>query len=127
MSWLQQRLNELHLTHQDLQKRLARLGIVRVRETITGWAGGNAVSILSDPRKAAKLAQALNWTVSDMMLAAGYDIIEIPPELEAYITEYRDLTPKQKQVFMETLEFASNFWKRIQDEEIVDMDEKARM
>ena len=117
MNWLQKRLDDLNYTHQDLQHNLAELGINRVRETITGWTNGKPIALLSNPEDTQKLAQALNWTVMELLIEAGYDI-GIPREMADFIHDYKISSPPKKFVFMKNISFVSGFLSAITDEEL---------
>lgn len=121
MTWLQRRLDELDYTHADLRKHLANKGIVRVRETITGWANGKPVSLLNDPQHAQILAETLNWTVLDMLNAAGF--VSIPDELIAFIKEYQSVSPERKIRLIDGLQLLTDFFDNFTDEELNDTDE----
>lgn len=121
MTWLQQRLNELGLTHDDLRERLAQRGIDRVRATITGWTNGKAIKLLSDPEQASILAEALKWTLTELLLAAGYEIeadIEIRPELYSLIRQYNDLSYYRRILFMQTLRRFTEFADSLTEDEL---------
>ncbi|MEO1288555.1 MAG: hypothetical protein AAFV93_12370 [Chloroflexota bacterium] len=96
MTWLKKRLKELEYTHNDLQKALEEKGIKRVRATITGWTNDKPVSLLNNPEDAKKLADVLDWTVLELLVAAGYDI-DIPAELSEIIEVYRNADAQKQQ------------------------------
>lgn len=108
MNWLQERLNELNYTHQDLQQKLAEKNIHRVRATITGWTNDKSVSLLNDPAEAKILADVLDWSVLDMLVAADYDVA-VPKELTVFIEEYRKASGKRRGMFLQNLEFVMKF------------------
>lgn len=108
MNWLQKRLNELKYTHSDLQKALTQEGIERVRATITGWTNDKPVSLLSNPEHTSKLAKVLNWTVMDLLVAAGYDL-ETPAELIPIIMAYQQADEQQRRDILMGLEFIVSY------------------
>lgn len=115
MNWLQRRLNKLNYTHQDLQGKLAEKDIHRVRATITGWTNDKPVSLLNDPDEAKILAEVLQWTVLDMLVAAGYDI-PVPEELIVYIKAYRNAGEKRRGLFLHNLRFVMQFLEDFDEE-----------
>ncbi|MGB7340022.1 MAG: hypothetical protein WBC91_14095 [Phototrophicaceae bacterium] len=117
MNWLQNRLDELNYTHKDLQKRLAAKGINRVRETITGWTNGKAVSLLNNPKHAQMLAETLNWSVLEMFVAAGYNV-SIPRELLMFTNLYRTASEERQKRLWEGLQFVTGFYGSFTDDEL---------
>lgn len=117
MSWVQQRLDELGYTHQDLKSALAELGIVRVRATITGWTNGKPIKLLSNPDDTKKLAEALNWSVLEMLIAAGYEV-DIPSEILDFIYEYKVANQTRKIIYMKNIAFVSGFMSALSDDEL---------
>ncbi len=117
MNWLQKRLDDLEYTHRDFQHRLTELGIKRVRETITGWTNGKPIALLSNPNDTQKLAKALNWSVLELLVAAGYDI-SIPREMADFIHEYNIASPPRKIMFMKNISFVSGFLSALSDDEL---------
>ena len=110
MNWLQARLKKLNLTHKDLQEALAERGIERVRATITGWTGDKPISLLNDPQQTAILAEALNWTTTDLLIAAGYDIDPtVPPALREIFAQYNTLDEDQRALFILAVHFGFEF------------------
>ncbi|MEL6405997.1 MAG: hypothetical protein AAFN11_01190 [Chloroflexota bacterium] len=110
MNWLQARLKELNLTHKDLQKALAERGIERVRATITGWTGDKPISLLNDPQQTAILAEALGWTTTELLIAAGYHIAPtVPPALNDIFKQYQTLDPDQRALFHFAVQFGFEF------------------
>lgn len=117
MSWIQDRLDSLDYTHQDLQNALSELGVVRVRATITGWTNGKPIKLLSDPEGTKKLAKALKWSVIEMLIAAGYDL-EIPEELGYFIHEYKTADQKRKIIYLKNISFVTSFANELDDEDL---------
>ncbi|MEM9952632.1 MAG: hypothetical protein AAF846_13585 [Chloroflexota bacterium] len=108
MTWLKKRLRELGYTHNDLQKALEEKDIKRVRATITGWTNNKPVSLLNNPEHAKKLADVLDWTVLELLVAAGYDI-DIPDELSEIIEVYRRANEQQRQELAMGWKFVISF------------------
>ncbi|MGJ3240557.1 MAG: hypothetical protein ACFE0Q_17750 [Anaerolineae bacterium] len=121
MSWLQQRLKELGYTHQDLQAALEEKGIKRVRATITGWTNDKPISLMNDPEQARILADILDWSMLEMLIAAGYDV-GVPPELAPFIDTYKEASPKQRNLFIQNLHFIRLFLSRLSEEELDEPD-----
>ena len=117
MSWIQARLDSLEYTHKDLQNALEELGVIRVRATITGWTNGKPIKLLSDPEDTKKLAKALNWSVMEMLIAAGYDL-EIPAELSYFIHEYKIASQKRKMIFLKNMSFVLGFVSALKEEDL---------
>ena len=110
MNWLQARLKHLNHTHKDLQEALAERGIERVRATITGWTGDKPISLLNDPEQTAILAEALDWTTTELLVAAGYDIDPtVPDELFEVFEKYQKLNKYQRDLFIYAVTFGFNF------------------
>lgn len=107
MTWLKNRLRELKITHQDLADRLAELGIVKSRPTVSNWVKGHPVPLLMSPRETDLLASALEWSVSEMLIAAEYRIIEqsIPMTIAPYLTQIESLNEKERETLRKTIEF----------------------
>ena len=119
MNWLQERLNKLNYTHHDLQQELEKRGISRVRATITGWTNEKPVSLLNDPGESKILADVLEWSVLEMLIAAGYDI-GIPQKLIPFIKKYQKASKKRKSMFLQNLAFITKFLEDYSDEDLDD-------
>lgn len=109
--WLQKRLKQLKLTHAEFVKRLAEQGIERSRVTVTNWVNGETVNLLANPHDAKRLAMALEWSLMDLFLAAGYEISEpavsIPSEFVKHIKFYHKLSKQQKERYLESISFVT--------------------
>jgi len=115
MTWLKKRLKELGMTHQDLTDTLQRLGIEKSRPTVSNWVNGHPIPLLMSPAETSVLAMALQWTVSEMLISAGYiiQLAEVPPEIMRYLPQISKLrTPAEKETFCETIEFGLNLISR---------------
>ena len=115
MNWLQERLNVLEYTHQDLQRALGKKDIHRVRATITGWTNGKPVSLLNNPVEAKILAEVLEWSVLEMLMAADYDI-DIPGELIPFIKTYQKAGKRRRSMLLFMMKFLDDY----SDEELDD-------
>lgn len=113
--WLQKRLKHLKLTHAEFGKRLAEQGIERSRVTITNWVNGDNVNLLANPQDAKRLATALEWSVAELLIAAGYEIgeshISVPPELIPHIKFYKKLLKWQKERYLESISFVAKMFR----------------
>jgi hypothetical protein len=126
-NWLQSRLNELEMTHEQFVKRLAEHQIVRSRVTITNWVNGTPISLFTSPEDTKKLADALEWHVDEMLLAAGFDIrpsaISIPMELLPHVRFYKRLRKYQQSRYLEAIRFVSNMFRQFRDDGLNDREE----
>ena len=118
--WLQTRLNELDMTHEQFVQRLAEHEIVRSRVTVTNWVNGTPISLFSSPEETKRLADALEWSVDLMLMEAGYDIrysaIAVPKELMPHVRFYKRLKPPQQSQYLEAVEFVSNMFRRFRND-----------
>lgn len=120
MTWLQRRLDTLGYTHRDLAQALAERGIERVRGTISGWARGSiTVSILANPKTATALADALDWSVSEMLIAAGYPLdalpADVPAEIYPLLEAMQPLTSDERRLVVEVLLYGSELIHHFKD------------
>lgn len=99
MTWLQERLDELCYTHEDLRQMLQRYGIERSRVAITGWTNGRPIPLLCDAKETEILARVLKWTSLELFMAAGYEV-GVNQELITMIQRYNSLKPFQKHLFL---------------------------
>src|SRR5690349_20188478 len=118
--WLQTRLNELDMTHEQFVQRLADHQIVRSRVTVTNWVNGTPISLFSSPEETKHLADALEWSVDVMLMEAGYDIrysaISVPRELMPHVRFYKRLKPEQQSQYLEAVAFVSNMFRRFRND-----------
>jgi hypothetical protein len=125
--WLQSRLNELEMTHEQFVKRLAEHQIFRSRVTITNWVNGTPISLFTSPEDSKRLADALEWSVDEMLLAAGFDIrpsaISIPMELLPHVRFYKRLRKQQQSRYLESIRFVSNMFRQFRDDGLNDREE----
>jgi hypothetical protein len=125
--WLQSRLNELEMTHEQFVKRLAEHQIFRSRVTITNWVNGTPISLFTSPEDSKRLANALEWSVDEMLLAAGFDIrpsaISIPSELLPYVRFYKRLRKQHQSQYLESIRFVSNMFRKIRDDVLNEKEE----
>jgi hypothetical protein len=111
MTWLKKRLKELGMTHQDLTDTLHHLGIEKSRPTVSNWVNGHPIPLLMSPEETSVLAMALEWSVTEMLISAGYklQVAEVPPEIALYLPQINKLTTqKEKETFRDTIEFGLN-------------------
>jgi hypothetical protein len=105
--WLQSRLKKLGLTHDQFVKRLAQQGIKRTRVTVTNWVNGTPITLLMNPADTKRLALALDWSVDDLLMEAGYEIgekgITVPPELVTHIRLYKKLVKPHSLRYIESI------------------------
>ena len=126
MNWLQARLDELHFTHRDLCYELQKRGIKRSRAAITGWTNGKSIRLLSNPKETQILAEALNWTSLELLVAVGYklgipqELISETIELIPIIQQYHNLEKRRRKLFMMTLDQFALFAVNLPDEELDD-------
>jgi hypothetical protein len=115
--WLQTRLNELGLTHEQFVKRLAEYKIKRSRVTVTNWVNGTPISLFANPEEAKRLANALEWSVDVMLFEAGYEIgqgtLNVPKELIPHIRLYKRLKQPQKAQYLESIAFVGRMIRRV--------------
>lgn len=117
--WLKSRLKDLGLTHEQFVERLAVHGIVRTRVTITNWVNGTPITLFMSPHETKCMAEALGWSVDELLSEAGYDIgeksLSIPPELITHIKLYKKLRRPHSDRYLESVAFVGKVLKQIQD------------
>jgi hypothetical protein len=117
--WLQKRLNELEMTHDDFVERLAEFGIIRTRVTITNWVNGSPIKPLMNPAETKLLALALYWSVDELLIEAGYDIgtkgLTVPRELFPHVRLFKKLKKPHSDRYLESIDFVGQMLKQIQD------------
>jgi hypothetical protein len=118
--WLQIRLTVLGMTHEQFVKRLAEHKIKRSRVTITNWVNGTPISLFTSPDDTKRLANALEWSVDEMLLEAGYEIgsktLTVPMELIPHIRFYKRLKPTQQSQYLESIDFVASMIRRVRDD-----------
>ena len=124
MHWLRQRLKILKMSQADLSFQLERHGISKTRQAIASWMSkdGNPVPMLGTPTEAIILAEILGWSVTEMLLAAGYPIVEnsvkIPTELLPQIVEFAKLDAKRLSLVIKTIAHIMNLQAAMDDDEV---------
>ena len=124
MHWLRQRLKTLKMSQADLSFQLERRGISKTRQAIASWMSkdGNPVPMLGTPTDAIILAEILGWSVTEMLLAAGYPIVEnsvkIPTELLPQIVEFAKLDAKRLSLVIKTIAHIMNLQATMDDDEV---------
>jgi hypothetical protein len=125
--WLQSRLNELEMTHEQFVKRLAEHQIVRSRVTITNWVNGTPISLFTSPEDTKRLANALEWSVDEMLLEAGFDIrpsaIAVPKELMPHVRFYKRLRKPHQSRYLESIQFVTNMFRPFRDDGLNEREE----
>jgi hypothetical protein len=123
-NWLKIRLNVLGITRQELVDRLARKDpeLKREPQTVSHWTNGNPISLFTNPEHTKHLAEALDWTVAEMLMAAGYEITtvdtDLPPELLPLIMQLKRIDPKRLKLIARTILFSTELWLEVMDEEL---------
>jgi transcriptional regulator with XRE-family HTH domain len=88
--WLRARREALELTQAEYAHRLSRaLGQAISRTTVSHWeVGRRPITPLFEPQQAVIMARTLNWTLIELLNAAGYPItpvhideLDIPAEV----------------------------------------------
>lgn len=121
-NWLKLRLDVLGIDRQELVDRLHKKGIKRSPQTISNWMNGNPIPLLSTAKETAILAEVLDWTVTEMLIAADYPIqtqeTDIPPDLLPVIMQAKRLSAKRLKWVIETLLYSIHLWENVQDDEM---------
>lgn len=126
MNWLQARLKELGLTHDDLRQALAERGIERVRATITGWTHGKPISLFNNPEQTRILAETLEWSTTEMLIAAGYDITPpVPDNLLEALEIFAGFTEAKKKLFLFGLGVITEFTGNLPDDILNDINPRS--
>ena len=118
--WLQARLTELDMTHEQFVKRLKEHQIIRSRVTVTNWVNGTPISLFTNPEETKRLADALEWSVDEMLFEAGYEIrqntISVPKELLPHIRLYKRLKPLQQAQYLDSMDFVGKMIWRVRND-----------
>lgn len=72
--WLKQRRDELRLTQDELAARLQLAGLDVSRSAVSHWEKGRDNPPLSDVNARRAIADALDLTVGELLLLAGYSM-----------------------------------------------------
>lgn len=83
-NWIKDRRQQLRISQDDLAARLQTHGIDITRGTISHWEMGRHNPPLDNPLFANALAEALNMSVTEVLMKAGYAL-----SLEGYSDDAR--------------------------------------
>jgi hypothetical protein len=126
-NWLKVRLNILGITRQQLVDRLALKdpNLKREPQTVSNWTSGSPIILFTNPEHTKHLAEALDWTVTELLIAAEYDIqtldTDIPSDLLPLIMQLKRIDPKRLKLIVRTVLFSTKLWLEVLDEEISNM------
>ena len=124
MHWLKRRLKYLKMSQADLSMQLEKRGINKTRQAISSWTSrdDNPVPMLATPAETIILAEILDWSVTDMLIAAGYPIIansvQIPSELLSQIVEFAKLDAARLSLVVKTIDHIMYLQESMDDEEV---------
>ena len=120
--WLKERLDTLDIKSSTLADRLKVRGIDRTRQAVDYWIEKESVPLLANPVDTKILAEALEWEVTDMLIAAGFDIqiapIKIPAALLPIIHKFPSMNAEQLEVVIETVKFGMSIAQKLEEAEL---------
>lgn len=107
MNWLKERRSELHLSQDQLAKRLQLAGLNVTRSTVSGWENGWFSPPLKDADARRILADALGISVIELLRLAGFEVLteteySAAAQRAALIVE--GLPPDKQRLALEILE-----------------------
>ena len=108
--WMKKRREELGISLAELAERLTDAGVSRTGAAIGNWESNDHVPLLSRPEHAQALADALEMDLSEMMVAAGFNLnltVEdqtIPANFSRFLEQYKLLTNSEQYTVSRVLE-----------------------
>lgn len=108
--WMRKQRDHLNISLAELADRLTSAGVSRTGAAIGNWEANDHVPLLAKPDQARALAEALEMSISDMMIAAGYDLdlkvedFDVPASFVAFMERYNQLTRDEQNIVSRVLD-----------------------
>lgn len=100
-NWMKQRRELLGITQDQLGERLAERGLHVTKGAISKWEIGRSPLPLTTPENRRALAEALEMSISELLIHAGYEIgVEWSHSARLLVSIFETLPPADRRTLL---------------------------